>query len=138
MATAPLVETERAPVERTEHPYVVKQADVLGGQPCVEGTRVPVRVVAGLFETGSSIEEIRRSYPTLTPAQIHDAISYALDHPDEIAEWWERNNLRSILRDGGLVYVEGRLLLPQQLAALKLPDDAVYYTWETLPQELDE
>jgi hypothetical protein len=97
-----------------------------------------VRIIAGLFEAGSSIEEIQKDYPSLTAAEIHDAISYALDHPEEIAEWWEHNRLRNALRDGGLIYYEGRLLLPQQFAALDLPSDAVYYTWETLPPELDE
>ena len=138
MAATPMVEAKRAPIERTEHPHVVKSSDTLGGEPRVEGTRIPVRQIAAMFAAGTPIEEFARDYPPLTPAQIHDAISYALDHPVEMAYHEERHRLRNILRTGNLIYFEGRLLLPQQFAALDLPPDAVYYTWETLPPELDE
>lgn len=138
MATTTLTEKPPAPIERTDHPHVVKQAGLVGGQPCVDGTRIPVRIIAAYHEAGSSVEEIRDVYPHLSASQVHDAISFALDHPEEIAFWDERNSLRGILRDGGLIYFEGRLLLPRQFAALGVPADAVHYTWETLPPELDE
>jgi uncharacterized protein (DUF433 family) len=32
------------------------------------------------------VETIRQAYPHLTPAQIHDALSYAYDHLAEIEE----------------------------------------------------
>jgi uncharacterized protein (DUF433 family) len=138
MATAPLAEIKRAPVERTEHPHVVKSADTLGGEPRVDGTRIPVRQIAAMFGAGTTIEEIVRDFPPLTPAQIHDAISYALDHPQEMAYHEDRHRIRNILRKHNSIYYQGRLLLPEQFAALDLPPDAVYYTWETLPPELDE
>ena len=138
MVTTKATEKTRAPIERTEHPHVVKSADTLGGEPRVEGTRIPVRQIAAMFVAGTTVEELMRSYPPLTPAKIHDAISYAFDHPEEMAYHEERHRLRNILRRHGLIYYQGRLLLPQQFAALDLPPDAVYYTWETLPPELDE
>jgi uncharacterized protein (DUF433 family) len=138
MATAPLAERPRAPIERTEHPHVVKSADTLGGEPRVEGTRISVRQIAAMFAAGTTVEEMVRDFPLLKPAQIHDAISYALDHPHEMAYHEGRDRLRNILRTHNLIYHEGRTLLPKQFAALKLPPDAVYYTWETLPPELDE
>lgn len=127
-----------APIERTELPHVVKSADTLGGEPRVDGTRMPVRQIAAMYAAGTPIEEFVRDYPPLTPAQIHDAISYALDHPQEMEYHEERHRLRNILRTGNLIYYEGRLLLPRQFAALDLPPGAVSYTWETLPPELDE
>jgi uncharacterized protein (DUF433 family) len=126
------------PIERTEHPHVVKSADTLGGEPRVEGTRIPVRQIAAMFAAGSTVEELMQSYPPLTPAQIHDAISYAFDHPEEMAYHEERHRLRNIMRRHNLIYYNGRTLLPQQFRTLDLPPDAVYYTWETLPPELDE
>ena len=44
MATTTTSEAKpRAPIERTEHPHVVKSADTLGGEPRVEDSRIPVR-----------------------------------------------------------------------------------------------
>lgn len=55
-----------------------------------------------------------------------------------MAYYEERDRLREIMRRHSLIKYEGRTLLPQQFAAFDLPADAVYYTWETLPPELDE
>jgi uncharacterized protein (DUF433 family) len=138
MATTSLTETKRAPIERTEHPHVVKSSDTLGGEPRVDGTRMPVRQIAAMYQAGTTVDDLVRDFPYLTPAQIHDAISYALDHPKEMAYHEERHRLRNILRKHNSIYYQGRLLLSEQFAALDLPPDAVYYTWETLPPELDE
>ena len=48
----------RAPIERTEHPHVVKSADTLGGEPRIEGTRIAVRRIFDLAEAGNSPAEI--------------------------------------------------------------------------------
>lgn len=138
MAATTLTERPRAPIERTEHPHVVKSADMLGGEPRIEGTRMPVRQIAAMSAAGTPVEELVRDFPPLTPAQIHDAISYAYDHPEEMAYHEERHRLRNVLREHNLIYYRGRLMLPEQFETLELPLDAVYYTWETLPPELDE
>jgi uncharacterized protein (DUF433 family) len=129
----------RAPSERTEHPHVVKSADTLGGEPRVEDTRMSVLQIFDMAEYGMSVAEIIADFPFLTPAQVHDAISYGYDHPDEIEFHRERHKLRNVLKKHGLVYYDSRLLTPGQLAALDPPpDEANVYTWETLPPELDE
>ena len=108
MAATALTERPRAPIERTEHPHVVKSADMLGGEPRVVGTRMPVRQIAAMYAAGTTVEELMRDFPPLTPAQIHDAISYAPDHPQEMAYHEERHKLRNILRKYNLVYYQGR------------------------------
>ena len=65
----------RAPIERTEHPHVVKSADTLGGEPRVEDTRIPVRRLDNLVEAGTTVAEIIETWPRLMPAQVHDAHS---------------------------------------------------------------
>lgn len=55
-----------------------------GGQPVVSGTRIRVATVLGCYRQGMSIEEIVQQYPSLKPADIHDALAYAYDHIDEI------------------------------------------------------
>jgi uncharacterized protein (DUF433 family) len=55
-----------------------------GGQPVVGGTRVRVAVILDCYRLGMSVEEIVQQYPSVKPADIHDALAYAYDHLDEI------------------------------------------------------
>ena len=50
------------------------------------GTRIPVRLVYQRTQAGDTVETILQAYPHLTPAQIHDALSYAYDHLAEIEQ----------------------------------------------------
>ncbi|MBM4093860.1 MAG: DUF433 domain-containing protein [Planctomycetes bacterium] len=55
-----------------------------GGQPVVGGTRIRVATILGCHRQGMSVEEVVQQYPSLKPADVHDALAYAYDHPDEI------------------------------------------------------
>lgn len=55
-----------------------------GGQPVVGGTRIRVGIILGCYRQGISVEEIVQQYPSLKPADVHDALAYAHDHLDEI------------------------------------------------------
>lgn len=55
-----------------------------GGQPVVGGTRIRVGIILGCYRQGMTVEEIVQQYPTLSPADVHDALAYAHDHVDEI------------------------------------------------------
>jgi uncharacterized protein (DUF433 family) len=127
----------RAPIERTEHPHIVKSADTLGGEPRIEESRFAVRHVLRLFEMGTAPAEIAEKYG-LTVAQVHDALSYAYDHPDEIAFHVERNKIRSVMREQDLVMVNSFLLTRDEFARTRVSEGAVVYTWETLPPQEDE
>ena len=83
---------------KTEHPYIVRKSGVCGGSPIIDGSRITVRLVAQFVKTGSSAEEILVSYPHLSLAQIHDAISYYFDHREEIEQEIEDNKIRNILK----------------------------------------
>ena len=82
--TLPVVETATA--EPTEHPHIVRVVGVCGGRPLIKGTRISVSHIAVLYKRGASVEEIVQDYPHLTPAGVHDAISYYLDHQGEIEQ----------------------------------------------------
>jgi uncharacterized protein (DUF433 family) len=127
-----------APIERTEHPHVVKSADTLGGEPRVEDSRIPVRMIFAVWEAGWPMPEIMDSFPDLTPAQIHDALSYAYDHPEEIAHFVEENKIRTVMRKNDLIYVNSTLIPRKRLRPEDIPPGATVYTWETLPKELEE
>jgi uncharacterized protein (DUF433 family) len=128
---------QRAQIERTEHPHVIKGGG-LGGQPRIDDQRISVLQIFALHLAGETTEDIRAGYPSVTPAQVHDAISYAYDHPDEMDYWTESMKLRSLLRDFDMAYVEGRLVPRETLSSLEIPEGARVYTWETLPEEMNE
>ncbi|MGB8353606.1 MAG: DUF433 domain-containing protein [Chthoniobacteraceae bacterium] len=57
---------------------------VCGGKTIIEGTRISVHDVIGLIVNGSSVEDVQRSFPDLTRAQIYECLSYYEDHRTEI------------------------------------------------------
>jgi uncharacterized protein (DUF433 family) len=58
--------------------------DICGGRPRVAGTRVPVHRIAGYYRLGYSPEEMLPLLNSLTLAQVHAALAYALANPEEI------------------------------------------------------
>ena len=50
---------------------------VMGGKPCIRGTRVTVGTITGLLASGADIPEILELYPYLAPEDIRAALSYA-------------------------------------------------------------
>lgn len=77
----------------TEHLYIVRDDDILGGEPTIVGTRVPVRAVVELWRLGIAPEEIPTHLSHLTLAQVFDALSYYADHQAEVQEYSDRNHV---------------------------------------------
>jgi uncharacterized protein (DUF433 family) len=97
----------------TEHPHIVRQVGVCGGSPIIRGTRISVRHVAVLWKGGDTAEEIVRTYPHLQPAWVYDAISYYLDHKEDIEREIEENQIGSVLaRTGGVMDEKGVIRFP--------------------------
>jgi uncharacterized protein (DUF433 family) len=69
---------------KTEHPHIVRQEGVCGGEPIIDGLRVTVRHVAVLHQQGEIILEIAEALG-ITEAQVFHALSYFFDHQAEIA-----------------------------------------------------
>ncbi len=59
---------------------------VCGGRPKLAGTRVPVHRIAAYYRLGYSPEEMLPLLNSLTLAQVHAALAYALANPDEIEQ----------------------------------------------------
>ena len=47
----------------TEHCYVVKDDQILGGEPVVKGTRTPVRAIVEMWRLGVAPEEVPTRLP---------------------------------------------------------------------------
>ncbi len=52
----------------------------------IRDTRFPVSSIVWNHKLGLSVEEMLRQFPALTPAQVHDALSYYYDHQAEIED----------------------------------------------------
>ena len=47
-------------IERTAHPYIIRDTAIYDGEPIVEGTRTGVRHIILLFQSGKDPEETER------------------------------------------------------------------------------
>ena len=56
---------------------ITSDPDVLTGKPVIDGTRLSVEHVLGLFENGWSEADILESYPHLDPEDIRACLGYA-------------------------------------------------------------
>lgn len=56
---------------------VVCDPEIMGGEPVIAGTRVPVSLVLGELSVGRNTAEILYSYPSLPPDAIEIATRYA-------------------------------------------------------------
>jgi uncharacterized protein (DUF433 family) len=55
---------------------IVTDPGVLGGKPCIKGTRISVEIILELIASGASRDDIVRSYPQLTIEDVQEAINY--------------------------------------------------------------
>ncbi len=79
------------PTIRTDHPYIVRIEGVRGGEPVIRGTSISVRTIVERTRLGDSPEQIVDDYPILNLAQVHDALSYYYEHPQEIEQYIAEN-----------------------------------------------
>lgn len=77
----------------TGYRHIVRDPQVLSGEPIVRGTRVPVRAIVETWRMGVPVEEIHVHFPHLSAGQIFDALGYFSDHQDEILGHIERNRI---------------------------------------------
>ena len=63
--------------------YIVSDKSICGGQPVIRGTRVTLRTVLASLADGDSIEEILKSFPTLSNEAVRAVIAYAASSAEE-------------------------------------------------------
>ena len=62
---------------------IVMDPLVMGGKPCVKGTRVTVGTVVGLFAAGHDMQEVLNLYPYLNSEDVLQSLSYAAWRSEE-------------------------------------------------------
>lgn len=59
------------------HDVIVTDRRICGGEPVIRGTRVPLRTILGSLAEGDGIEDILRSFPSLTAEDVLAVIAFA-------------------------------------------------------------
>ncbi|QIN80687.1 DUF433 domain-containing protein [Rubrobacter marinus] len=62
---------------------ITRNPEVMGGKPCVRGTRVTVGTILGLLADGHEEKEILEAYPYLELEDVRAALSYAARRLEE-------------------------------------------------------
>ncbi|HOT90971.1 MAG TPA: DUF433 domain-containing protein [Anaerolineae bacterium] len=73
------------------HPYIVRDSQMHQGEPTIRGSAVTMRAVIERTRLGDTPAQIIGAFPVLTLAQVHDALGYYYDHPDEIEGYIREN-----------------------------------------------
>lgn len=62
-----------------EHPFphIVSDRAILGGKPCIFGTRISVALIMEWLGTGGTVETIAAKHPLLNAELVMEAICYA-------------------------------------------------------------
>ena len=56
---------------------------IMGGVPCIRGTRIPVATVVGMVAEGMTSDAIIADFPQLTDEDVREALRYAAAAVDE-------------------------------------------------------
>ena len=57
--------------------FISTNSRILGGKPCIKGTRISVEFILELVASGASIGDILENYPHLPELGVKQAIQYA-------------------------------------------------------------
>lgn len=68
----------------TTYQYLTRIPGVCAGRTIIEGTRISVHDVVGLIVNGATVDDVCRSFPPVTRAQVYACLAYYEDHRPEI------------------------------------------------------
>ena len=90
-----------ATAAKASYGHITHDPRMLGGRACIDDTRIRVLDIVQLLHEGRKPEEMLDVFAVpLTLAQVHAALAYYYDHPQEIeaayrdSERWEAENER--------------------------------------------
>ena len=62
---------------------IVRNPQICGGEPVIQGTRVPVRTILASLAEGDRAEDILKDFPTLTEEDVRAVIAFAAASAEE-------------------------------------------------------
>ncbi len=81
------------------YPHIVRNPDILAGEPTIAGTRIAVRNIVEAARYTRDIEELCADYPTATRVAIEEALAFYEHHRDEIDAYIADNEAAMISDD---------------------------------------
>ncbi|MBX9782704.1 MAG: DUF433 domain-containing protein [Chitinophagaceae bacterium] len=58
-------------------PHIEANPAILGGKPCIKGTRISIEFILDLLVSGANVQQIAEAYPQLSKIAVEEAIRYA-------------------------------------------------------------
>ena len=68
----------------TSYRYITRTDGIRSGHAIIEGTRIGVHDIVGMVLNGSSVDDVVRSLPPVTRAQVYEALAYYEDNKEEV------------------------------------------------------
>lgn len=59
--------------------YITSKPDIMGGAPCIVGTRIPIAVIVARLKEGNTLESIHEGYPWVPFKTLEGAVSELVD-----------------------------------------------------------
>jgi uncharacterized protein (DUF433 family) len=56
---------------------ITMDPEVMGGKPCIRGTRVTVGMIVGAVAAGRTVEQLLADFPYIEEADILEALAFA-------------------------------------------------------------
>jgi len=104
----------------TDVKHIVRDPDIYGGKPCIEGHRIAVHDVASWHHQGETPEAIAEGYG-LTLAQVYAALSYYYDHQEEVD--------REMVEEDADIRARGAVDMSPLAQRLREERDLLYCDW---------
>lgn len=73
---------------------------IMGGLPCLAGTRIPVAMLVRMIAAGTSVDTILEEYPQLTEDDIREALRFAAANVDQRVVPLDQTARGSLIEEG--------------------------------------
>jgi len=81
----------KATLQQRSSRHIVRSSKVLGGEPTVQGTRVPVRAIVLTHRLYPDIARLRVAFPMLSSEDIVEALAFYHANQEEIERYIAEN-----------------------------------------------
>lgn len=71
-------------VRSTTFPHIVRNPVIVGGEPVIDGTRVPVRSIVIIYRLYRDMARVLKAFPHVSGAAAEEALAYYEAHREEI------------------------------------------------------
>jgi uncharacterized protein (DUF433 family) len=65
-------------------PHSVRDPTIVGGEPVIDGTRVPVRSIVIVYQLYGDKARVLKAFPHASPADVEEALAYYEANREEI------------------------------------------------------